>query len=243
MACARLYRSLGQVKRGVGLLLRSLVASRGLGKKDPGHTPRCHTHPSQARCQVWLQTAGVLSSLPRGGPRHAGGCSAGIFRRAGGRGGGPRPQQRRGGGWRALVRAGANALAWGQRRVPRTGRQGSAWSGGSGSCTMACSAYAALRGGVWRGPVAVVGAVGSARHTTGGIALPGRRAGHGGVRRPPSLCQVPCQRPSPAVSRAWWHPAAQGVPRWVAAVGHRDGRVPASVPSNPTKHWSRPRQW
>ena len=77
----------------------------------------------------------------------------------------------------------------------------------------------------------------------GGRGLAGRRAEHGGVRRPPSLCQVPCQRPSPAVSRAWWHPAAQVVPRWVAAVGHREGRVPASVPSHPTTHWSRPRQW
>ena len=74
----------------------------------------------------------------------------------------------------------------------------------------------------------------------GGITLPGRRVGHGGVTRSPSVCQVPCPRPSHTVSRVEWPPAAQGVPTWVAAVGHREGRVPASVPSNPTRACRRP---
>jgi len=74
-----------------------------------------------------------------------------------------------------------------------------------------------------------------ARPAPGGLALPGGRAEHSDATHPPCLCLAPCQSPSPTSHWAWWHPAVRVVPAWVAAVGFREARAPASGASNPTK--------
>ena len=198
------------------------------------------TSPSHARRQARCQTAVVVPSVPTGGPvrggwvrrEHPPACGAvvavpgpssgvvgGVVRSPalappcspGGSGASPGP-----GGSARRGRVAPRAAPWpAQRLLPCVGG-GVAGSGGGG------------RGRRQR----------QAHH--GGSALPGRRVGHGGVTRSPSGCQVPCPRPSPTVSRVEWPPAAQGVPTGVAAVGHREGRVPASVPSNPTRACRRP---
>ena len=75
----------------------------------------------------------------------------------------------------------------------------------------------------------------STRPATGGSARPAGRAGHGDATRPPPLSLAPRQPPSLTTHRVWRHPTARMVPAWVAAVGHREARVPASGASNPTK--------
>ena len=201
--------------------------------------PRC-TSPSHARRQARSQAAVMPPSVPPGGPVRVGGCGdvrilllAGPlwwsqaptavwwwvscarprWRHRARLGAASRPQDRE---------AGLSVVGW--RRVLRLG-----------IFSVCCPAWerAVGSGGGDRGRRQR-----QAHH--GGSALPGRRAGHGGVRRAPSLCQVPCPRPSPTVFRAWWPPVAQVVPRWVAAVGHRAGKVPASVLSNPTRACRRP---
>jgi len=130
-----------------------------------------------------------------------------------GRRDGPRLWQRQG-GWRARARAGAPTPGWGQHRVPGTGSQSPAWSGGAASCTIACAAYAVLREGLRRGPV-------------------GGRAALGGAPRAPHRCLGLYQRLSPTISRAGrclrgWRRSVTG------QVGH-----PRRSPSTPTRRWRR----
>jgi len=73
------------------------------------------------------------------------------------------------------------------------------------------------------------------RPGTGGSTRPVGRPGHGGATRAPPLSLAPCQPLSPTTQRVWRPPAARVVPAWVAAVGHREARAPASGASHPTK--------
>ena len=102
---------------------RSVAAWRGPGKKKTQATRR-HAHPSQGRCQVWLQTAGVLFPLPLGGPEQAGGAARASSGVRGRRGGSRPPQQC--GSCRALAHAGPDTHRSGRCRVPMRGAAGGA---------------------------------------------------------------------------------------------------------------------
>jgi len=155
-----------------------------------------------------------------------------------GRRGGPWPWPRW--GWcRALARSGANARAWGWRRLPVTGSTSAVWSGGAVSCAQAWLASPAQGGGVRRapavaGPQAVPG-LRSPGATPGGITLPRGRAGPGGAMRPRPAGRVSRQPSLTTAHRVWWPVAARVVPTGVAAVGHWEVRPPASVSSPPTR--------
>jgi len=73
------------------------------------------------------------------------------------------------------------------------------------------------------------------RPSTGGSPRPLGRPGPGGARRAPPLSLAPCQPRSPKTQRVWRRPTARVVPAWVAEVGHREARAPASGASHPTK--------
>jgi len=85
------------------------------------------------------------------------------------------------------------------------------------------SASTVLRRGVRRCPAVAVGGL---------PAAPGP-----GTVAPSPLPRCPWlwQPPSPKAHRAWRPAAARVVPAWGAAVGRREARAPASVPSPPTR--------
>ena len=156
-----------------------------------------------------------------------------------GRRGGPRLRQPRG-GCRALARAGTNAPAGEQPGVPGTGSTGAAGAGGAVSCASAWRCL--LSGGgaccgvrwQWSAQQAAL-CPRSVRHASGGHRAAGRSCRARWVSHPPPRCLVRRQPPSPKAHRMVRHPAARVVPAWGAAVGHREARAPASVPSHPTR--------
>jgi hypothetical protein len=176
--------------------------------------------------------------MPTDGPVHAGGCGVGPILRAG-------PS------WWPQAPPGAWGVSCAGPRWRQRAWQGAAWrprhreygrGGGGGHCVLrqSMSASPVRRRGVLRGPVVAVGAAGSAVPQQRQARI--KRASRCRAVVPGPVGLAPSAPVPGAASAAITHGppagAASGGPggaRVGAAVGHREVRAPASVPSTPTR--------
>ena len=130
---------------------------------------------------------------------------------------------------------------WLQRaRVGPAARISMGGGEGAAESALACTMGLSTRPGLWRGVqwwlVTTVGAADRARSPQR-QAHPGRPCGAGG-RCQAQGSSTPPSRPRRRGRRHLPRPTGRGgrVGRtWLAAIGHREARAPASVPSNPTR--------
>ena len=222
--------------RGRWAAVRSLVAWRGPGKKQTRHDrprpharcprgPHCHPSLSHAQRQARPQAAVVRPPVPTERPVHTGGWSVSPLLRTGPAWwvSGARPC------WRPRTHLGPVSC-------PRHRAHGCG-AGGAPSCAGGGPACPSVRVGGRLGQGVAIGdavRVGSQQRPArpGASHAAGRSSRARGRHVGCPLGRSPCQPTSPK--------AHQAVHAWVAAVGPRAGRAPASVPSTPTRACRRP---